>query len=197
MSISENGKQCIGVGITRVVNNQVRPIVAPVMIRITSAVGPLAFRICREGDASSYFDRGLNFRPSAIRTSDVDIVNGRVRRLWIREHRPKDNIDGFDAEYLPCDIHWWFDGKHGHLAADEVSSFAGGTMDTGPFIEIEVAPARQKCNQVRFCWIEKPSPISTPGYGMSTHVLGIDMELIPAVTGRGAIRNATGNWRAS
>jgi hypothetical protein len=189
IAFADDALLAIGCGTTRVKKQLGEVIIAPVFLLSNTVATLSAVRQCRFSESNKYLDWGGNFRAIALHTNVVDISTGRVRRAWVRESRGNGH-----SYFYPAELHWWFDGNDPANAAGEVSAFTGGTLDSSRFVDIESAPSRQKCNQVRLCFVEKVPPYYE---NYATNILNFELEIIPAASGRGPIRNASGNGRTT
>jgi hypothetical protein len=199
------GKQAFSGGLTRVVKlnadtNEYNTYEGPAIVRGTLASATIAsfgYRLKRKTDRYPYRDRSDNARTMALWTSDIDFWHGRLRKVWLRLTRerviPSPTVAIADNPVtLPYSMGFWFDGKRADQIADETQVFIKDLgADAYQFLEVECSPARQKCNQMRFCWWDTPA--LTPDVTWS--VVGLSIEAEGAQTGRGPIRNASGSGR--
>jgi len=107
-------------------------------------------RCRRPNDSAQMVGFSGSSRTMTIETSDIDLDGGRIRRGWVTLQQERSIITA-DATNTAT-VAWSFDGLNHQTTPDESVAIVGdGTGDTTVrnFEELEVAPARQRCNQFR------------------------------------------------
>lgn len=105
----------------------------------------------RIDDAFYAMDSAFTVKLKTVETCDMDLDGGRVRRGWVTIVH-EFNISVAGRIYPTVSASWWFDGASHAQSAD---SYTVITPETYPNFaadrnwEVEICPARQKCNQVR------------------------------------------------
>ncbi len=154
----------------------------PVVIR--STVG--AYRPYRRIESNHYRDATGAFRPLSIQTSDIDLVHGRISRVFVKTTLDYNNIGASDQAWITS---YWYDGRPKNYPADGYQKLWPATYFNA-FLELECDPARQKCNQVRILISEDPASYVLDN---TNHVLGLAIEVTQ--TKQRPIRYVTGNGR--
>lgn len=167
----------LGAGLTKVLTTNyytTTTITVPAWIRTdnTGSVGSNEiYRSKRTSEPGTYTDSGGNTRRMAFFTSDIDLTHGRIRRITINLA-----IEGIFSSMPKADLAFWFDGYSGALSPELVSGVAHivSGPDAQRFANLEFAPARQKCNEFRFAYIDNPEAAYA---NISWHVVSVSMEI--------------------
>ena len=191
VSIATMGKYAIGAGLTRVVSaGTSEPTMVVATIRTASSI-PTGYRIARRSDTDTLGDYLGSCRFMTLTTNDIDLVHGRLKRIWVRTTVATDQGT---PNFIASKISVWYDGKLRNLSADDTGAFTpSGYEVNSNFLELEHAPARQKCNQFRFAWSD--NPLGVGNRERASHVISLDVEYEPAASGRGSIRYNPGTGR--
>lgn len=193
VAVSESSKICIYVGSIKVTGYE-----GPAFIRVPSVGASAGYRVARKSDTNTYTDRLGNIRVMGFHTNDIDLIHGRLKRIWVRMYRQPDEAS---PKIMPCSVALWFDGSRDTglpsvpTNPDETRSYPlESAADNTRFMDLEFCPARQKCNQFRFCWYDAPAVGATAN--LSTYIIGVDVEIEQSPKVRG-IRYAAGTPRAT
>lgn len=167
---------------------------------VTNSSGTRLIRCARDGETNLYRDAGGNYRPGFVFTNDIDIGSGRFKRARVRTWKEVDRTGLTDGKLPGGVLSIWFDGRRQELSADESLVFAENSTSAGDdknFLDIELIPGRQKCNQLRLCWQitgVTTAPATNDNY-LSVSITDFELEVVPYDHGP-VRRKATGNWRA-
>jgi hypothetical protein len=176
------------------------PFAGPAIVRGTygsNTPASFIYRPKRKQDRYPFRDRTGSAREMAFWTNDIDLWNGRIRRIWLRfalervYSSPTTEVPGTPYT-VSSNTAIWFDGLRADQTPDETHSFVAQSADDPQrFLDLEICPGRQKCNQVRFAWYQEP-----PAYpDLAWYLIGISLDAEGAQSGRGPIRNAAGVGR--
>jgi hypothetical protein len=191
VSVATSSKYTISAGLTRVVSAGTSESISVVAAIRTYSGTPTGYRVARRSDIGTRGDYLGGYRFMTLTTNDIDLVHGRLKRIWVRTTIGTD--EGTPA-FVPSKISVWYDGRLRNSAADDTGTFTpSGSEVLSNFLELEHAPARQKCNQFRFSWSDNPS--SAGARELSSHVISLDVEYEPSASGRGSIRYNAGSGR--
>lgn len=151
-------------------------ITVPAFVRTNSAssVGSIErYRVASAAETSAYLDSAGFIRYMGFWTSNIQIPNGRIRRVWVDASR--DATTSADPHTIKADMFFWFDGHDAAYDPESTMSVASNTvLDNGlRTLTLEFCPARQKCNEFAFAFIDNPNESSQ----LSWHVTGIALDV--------------------
>jgi hypothetical protein len=156
----------------------------PVVIRY----GIGAYRPYRRTETSHYLDATGARRSMAILTSDIDLVHGRISRGFVKLALDYNDSTPATAGWIAS---FWYDGAPRNALPDATQSIAPSDVaNIRAFQELDFAPARQKCNQVRIQISDDPD-YNHPN--LAWHVLGMAIEVTQ--TKQRGIRYPSGTGR--
>lgn len=151
--------------------------------------GAYSERLRRGNDGQLWCGADGVLKLMTVETADLDIGGGRVRRGWVTLRREK-SFPASSAIAPVMRVDWFYDGSPRAGSSDWASTITPDsypTMNEDRLWEIELAPGRQKCNQLRVKITVSPQieqPWVITGFAVDAETKGKK------------IRNASGKYRA-